>query len=167
VVTKKPLANPSVKRFRHRTRTPVDLLSKRCMLLAENVQREDLSSIEWVEAIAEMVDAELIEDPEYAALAKKPALLVRELLIKLDSNRRNGTDHFTSKFTGIVEGLFARLRKPVEWMSDCIHDLPLLKLPDPVKELAITGKLSIELTDPPETQQNPGGAGPSGRRAPA
>src|SRR6266850_2005515 len=87
-------------------------LQARRLSLAENVQREDLSPIEWIAAIAEMVDAELVEDAEYAALAETAQLRVRTLLMKLDSNRRNGTDHFTNKFVGMVERLFASLPKP-------------------------------------------------------
>jgi ParB-like chromosome segregation protein Spo0J len=122
-------------------------LQARRLSLAENVQREDLSPIEWIAAIAEMVDAEmvdaeLVEDAEYAALAETAQLRVRTLLMKLDSDRRNGTDHFTNKFVGIVERLFASLPKPVEWMSYYMHDLPLLKLPEPVKAIAIVEKLN-------------------------
>jgi hypothetical protein len=57
---------------------------------AENVPREDLSPLEWVEAIAEMVDAELIEDADYAALGETAPMRVRALLVRLDSDRRNG-----------------------------------------------------------------------------
>ena len=37
---------------------------------AENLQREDLSAIEAIEAIVEIVDTELIEDKEYASMGK-------------------------------------------------------------------------------------------------
>ena len=40
----------------------VDDLQARRISAAENLQREDLSAIEEVEAILEIVDAELIED---------------------------------------------------------------------------------------------------------
>ena len=37
---------------------------------AENLQREDLSAIETVEAIVEIVDAELVKDKGYASIGK-------------------------------------------------------------------------------------------------
>jgi len=40
-------------------------LEARRMSAAENLQREDLSAIEMIEAIVEIVDAELIKDIEY------------------------------------------------------------------------------------------------------
>jgi ParB-like chromosome segregation protein Spo0J len=49
-------------------------------LAAENLQREDLSAIEEVEAIVEIVDAELIENKEYALMGKNPANRVKALL---------------------------------------------------------------------------------------
>jgi ParB family chromosome partitioning protein len=44
----------------------------RRMLVLENLQREDLAPLEWIEAIAEMVDADLLEEVDYAALADTP-----------------------------------------------------------------------------------------------
>jgi len=64
-------------------------LQARRIAAAENLQREDLSSIETIEAIAEIVDAELIEDTQYASMGKKPADRVKTLLGKLDSVRRS------------------------------------------------------------------------------
>lgn len=43
------------------------------MSAAENLQREDLSAIEKIETIVEIVDAELIEDKEYLSMGNKPA----------------------------------------------------------------------------------------------
>ncbi len=48
-------------------------LEARRISAAENLQREDLSAIETIEGTVEMVDAELIEDKEYASMGKKPA----------------------------------------------------------------------------------------------
>ncbi len=67
---------------------------------AENLQREDLSAIEAIEAIVEIVDAELIEDKEYALLGRKPV--------------------------DRVEQIFKNLPKPLESLSFSNHDLPLL-----------------------------------------
>ena len=40
------------------------------MSAAENLQRQDLSAIETIEAIVEILDAELIKDKEYASMGK-------------------------------------------------------------------------------------------------
>ncbi|GAG19778.1 unnamed protein product, partial [marine sediment metagenome] len=48
-------------------------LQARRISAAENMQREDPSAIETIEAIVEIVDAELIEDKEYASMDKNPA----------------------------------------------------------------------------------------------
>ena len=48
----------------------VDDLQARRMSAAENLQHEDLSAIEAIETIAEIVDAEMIEDKEYSAMGK-------------------------------------------------------------------------------------------------
>lgn len=46
--------------------------------------------------------------------------------MKLDSDRRNGTDVFTNKFVGKVQSIFASLPKPKEWRTFFVNDLPLL-----------------------------------------
>ena len=66
-----------------------DDLKARRISAEENLQREDLSAIEEVEGIVEMVDAELIKDKEYASMGAKPAERVKALLGKLRSMRRN------------------------------------------------------------------------------
>ena len=68
-------------------------LQARRISAAESLQREDLSAIETIEAVVEIVDAdliedaELIEDKEYASMGKNPADRVKTLLGKLDSVR--------------------------------------------------------------------------------
>ena len=64
-------------------------LQARRISAAENLQREDLSAIEAIEAIVEIVDAELIEDKEYASMGKAPIDRLKTLLDKLDSVRRS------------------------------------------------------------------------------
>jgi hypothetical protein len=54
----------------------------------ENLQREDLSVIEAIEAVVEILDVELIEDKAYASMGKSPADRVKSLLGRLDSVRR-------------------------------------------------------------------------------
>ena len=64
-------------------------IQARRIAAAENFQREDLTAIESVEAIVELVDAELIEDKQYAAMGKNPADRVKILLGKLKSMGRS------------------------------------------------------------------------------
>jgi len=113
----------------------VNDLQARRIFAAENMQREDLSSIEIIEAIVEIVDAEMIEDKEYATMGKTPAGRVKTLLDKLDSARRSKdrgyeiSDQATMtshKFMGRVEQMLRNLPKPLEWRSFYNNDLPLL-----------------------------------------
>ena len=93
---------------------------------AENLQREDLSAIEGIEAIVEIVDADLIQDKEYATMGKTPDSRLKTLLGKLDSARRSKdrgyeiSDQATMtshKFMGRVEQMFRNLPNPWEWRS--------------------------------------------------
>ncbi len=113
----------------------VNDLQARRISAAENLQREDLSAIETIEAIVEIVDAELIEDIEYLSMGKTPADRVKTLLGKLDSVRRSkelgyevGTQaRLTShKFVGSGEQIFKNVPKSLEWRSFYTNDLPLL-----------------------------------------
>ena len=119
---------------------------------AENLQSEDLSAIEPIEAIVEIVDAELIEDIQYLSMGKTPADRMKTLLGKLDSVRRSkelgyevGTQaRLTShKFVGSVEKIFKNLPKPMEWQSFYVHDLPILMdISEEVQEVSIQYQLS-------------------------
>ena len=55
----------------------------------ENIQREDLTVFETIEAIVKLVDAELIGDKEYGSMGKNPVDRVKTLLDRLDSVRRS------------------------------------------------------------------------------
>ena len=110
-------------------------LQARRIAAAENLQREALSSIETIEAIAEIVDAELIENTQYASMGKKPADRVKTLLGKLDSVRRSEELDYevaseakltSNKFIGSVQEIFENLPKPLKWLSFYLNDLPLL-----------------------------------------
>ena len=46
----------------------------------ENLQREDLSTLEAIEAVVEILDTELIGDKEYASTGRNPADRVKALL---------------------------------------------------------------------------------------
>ena len=113
----------------------VDDLQAMRMSTAENLQREDLSAIEIIEAIVKIVDAELIKDREYASMGKKPADRVKVLLGKLDSMRRSKERGYnvneelrqtSHKFMGRVGKIFKNLPKSLEWRSFYVNDLPIL-----------------------------------------
>ena len=110
-------------------------LQARRISAAENLQREHLSVIETIEAIVEIVDAELMEDIQYLSMGEKPADRVKTLLGKLDSVRRSeelghevaSEAKLTSnKFIASVERIFKNLSKPMEWLSVLNNTLPLL-----------------------------------------
>jgi ParB family chromosome partitioning protein len=136
-------------------------LQARRISAAENLQREDLSAIEMIEAIVEIVDAELIEDKEYAPMGKKPSDRVKTLLGKLDSMRRSKergssiTDEIrclSNKFIGQVEEIFKNLPKPLEWLSFLNNDLPLLMdICEEVQEASIQNRLNRSQTRALET----------------
>lgn len=124
-----------------------DDLQSRRMCAAENLQRDDLSAIETIEAIVELLDAELIDVEGYEAFGKKPITRVKTLLTKLDSDRRNDTEHVTNKFVGNVERVFESLPRPVEWLPFFRHDLPLVtSITAEVREVATREKLNKSQT---------------------
>jgi len=113
----------------------VNDLQARRMSAAENLQREDLSTIETIEAIVEMIDAELIEDKAYVAAGKTPLDRVKTVLRKIDSAKRGTERGFISKdvtketsnkFVRRIEKIFKSLPNPLDWQSFFKHDLPLL-----------------------------------------
>ena len=134
----------------------VDDLQARRMSAAENLQREELSAIETIEAIVEIVDAELIEDKEYAAMGKTPADRVKALLGSLDSVRSSqerGSEVSTQskalfhKFMEQVEHIFKNLPKPLEWRSFYNNDLPLLMdFCEEIREISIQHHLNKSQT---------------------
>ena len=116
---------------------PTDLQA-RLMCAAENLQRQDLSDIESIDAIVEMVDAELVDVEGYEDLGTSPVDRVRTLLVKLDSDYKNETDHLRHKFMSNIEAIFSSLPRPLEWRSFFNNDLPRL-LPLSRSVLAKTG----------------------------
>ncbi len=113
----------------------VDDLQARRISAAENLQREDLSAIEEVEAIVEIVDAALIQDKEYALMGNNPANRVKALLRKLDSvrgSKERGSKvskpaiELFGKFAEQLKNIFKTLPKHLEWQTFYRHDLPLV-----------------------------------------
>jgi hypothetical protein len=63
----------------------VNDLQARRISATENLQLEDFSAIESIEAIVEIIDAHLIEDNEYAAMGQTPEIRLNVLFGKLHS----------------------------------------------------------------------------------
>jgi hypothetical protein len=116
------------------------------MVAAENMQREDLSSVEEVIAIVDLVDAELYDNEEYLGFGDNSTGRVRFLLGKMDSDRRHETDYFAHKFMGNIETIFANLPRRKEWRSFYVNDLPLLSVNEEVTEIAVNNKLNKSQT---------------------
>jgi len=81
------------------------------------------------------VDAERIEDKQYASMGKNPADRVKTLLVKLDTIRRskkrrstftNQTRRLFNKFIGQVEKIFTSIPKQLDWLSFLNNDLPIV-----------------------------------------
>jgi len=131
-------------------------LEARRISAAENVQREDLSAIETIEGVVEMVDADLIEDKEYASMGKNPADRVKALLGKLKASRRGKErgynpsrelSHTAHKFMRRVEQIFKNLPKRLEWLSFLNNDLPLvIDFCEEVREASIQNRLNRSQT---------------------
>ena len=131
-------------------------LQARRMCATENMQREDLSAVEMVGAIVELIDAELIDDEEYASKGGMPVERVKWVL-----GRLTGADNAKSKnyevtdraqshinnFVNTIERIFSSLPKPIQWRAFYNHDLPLVTDLDPtVMEWAIANKLNKSQT---------------------
>ncbi|MBF0453118.1 MAG: ParB/RepB/Spo0J family partition protein, partial [Candidatus Magnetomorum sp.] len=130
----------------------VNDLQARRISAAENIQRENLSSIESIEAIVEIVDAHLIEDTEYAAMGNDPINRVNTLLGKLNSvvnnQNKNATisDHRMQqvhKFMNPVQQIFKNLPKRLEWKNFYINDLPLiLEICEDIRQISLENQLN-------------------------
>lgn len=90
-------------------------------------------------AAADIIDTELLDAfEEYSGFGGTSVERVRFVLMKLDSDRRHGTDYFANKFIGKVEAIFSGLPKPKEWQSLLNNDLPLLtSIDEDVQEISI------------------------------
>jgi len=98
----------------------VDVLQARQISAAENLLRQDLSALESIEAIIEIINVEMGKDPWYLTVGKTFLERVYKLLSKLDSIRRSkerGSVVSTSekdlshKFMGQVEFIFKNMPK--------------------------------------------------------
>lgn len=120
----------------------------RRLCATENLQRSDLSAIEEVSALVDIIDTELLDAfEEYSGFGGTSVERVRFVLMKLDSDRRTGTDYFSHKFMGKVEAVFSGLPKPKDWRSLYNNDLPLLtSIDDDVQEISVNEKLNKSQT---------------------
>jgi N6-adenosine-specific RNA methylase IME4 len=115
----------------------------RKMCLLENVHRSDLAPVEEVPAIAEWVDACLLEVEGYEEFGADPSTRVKALLGKMETDRREETDKVPHKFMGAVKAAFAALNRPVNWRSFYNNDLPLIvSLDADVAEVCIKERLN-------------------------
>ncbi len=105
------------------------------MCAAENLQRENLSVIETIETIVDLVDSELFGDEMYASMGESAIQRVKNLLAKLDSIRRSSDrgsnisgelDNLFHKFMEQVENIFKNLPKSLKWRSFYENDLQIL-----------------------------------------
>ncbi len=126
----------------------VDDDQARRLCATENLQRSDLSAIEEVSALVDIVDVDLLKAfDDYSSYGNTSAERVRFMLMKLDSDYKNGTDYFRHKFVSKVEAIFNGLPKPKEWRSFYSHDLPLLTaIDDEVQAVAVNERLNKSQT---------------------
>jgi hypothetical protein len=125
----------------------VDDDQARRLCATENLQRSDLSAIEEVSALVDIIDVDLLKAfDDYRTYGNTSVERVRFVLMKLRSDDANRTD-FMSKFTHKVDCIFNGLPKPKEWISFATNDLPLLtSIDDEVQAVAVNEKLNKSQT---------------------
>ncbi len=105
------------------------------MCAAENLQRENLSVIETIETIVDLVDSELYGDEVYDSMGESAIYRLKNLLARLDSIRRSKnrgssiseeSSDLSHKFMGQVENIFKNLPKSLKWRSFYENDLQIL-----------------------------------------
>ena len=134
----------------------IDDRGARRLSVAENLQREDLTVFETIEAIVEIVDADLIDNREYVSMGKSSVDRVEALLGKLHSitNSKDRGSQVSQEgkllldtFVQQVEEVFKKLPKPLEWRSFYRHDLNLIvDTAQEVRKVSIQHKLNKSQT---------------------
>lgn len=118
-------------------REATDLEARR-ICTAENVHRLDLTSVEVIEATIEWIDANLYDEAGYLEFGNTAQGRVKHLLMKLDTDRRTDTDHYSHKFMGIIDEVLKATNRGINWRSFYENDLrPYLKFHDEVKDVAV------------------------------
>ena len=77
---------------------------------------------------------------------QEPKWRVKTLLMKLESDRKNGTDYVSGKFSAKTETIFSGLPKPKLFSSFLDKELPLIFTPDEVQEFALKHRLNKSQT---------------------
>jgi ParB/RepB/Spo0J family partition protein len=130
----------------------VDDLQARRISATENLQREDFSAIESIEAIVEIIDAHLIEDNVYEAMGETPETRLNVLFGKLHSIQ-NSLDRQSKvseksqlllhKFLQQLEKIFKKLPKRLEWKSFYVHDFPLVReICEDIRKISLENQLN-------------------------
>lgn len=126
----------------------VDDYQARRIVLTENLMRENLTEIEEIHANADYVDMLMCKDEEYAKIHKLPIERLAWVLMKIDSDRRNGTDYFTTQLGGKIDDAFKSLPKlldPLVFYRKVLRSY--IKMDEEVKDISVekkTPKVSSE-----------------------
>ena len=105
------------------------------MCVAENLQRENLSVIETIETIVDLVDSELCGNEVYDSMGESAMHRLKNLLSKLDSIRSSRdrgskvadeSNMLFHKFMEQVNKIFNNLPKSLKWRSFYENDLQIL-----------------------------------------
>jgi ParB/RepB/Spo0J family partition protein len=130
----------------------VNDLQARRISAAENIQRENLSAIESIEAIVEIIDAHLIEDKDYAEMGNDPVNRVNTLLGKLNSlvNNQHKQSSISEsrlqqvhKFMNPMKQIFKNLPKRLEWKSFYVNDLPIIvEICEDIRQISLENQLN-------------------------
>lgn len=139
-------------------------IQARRLCATENLQRSDLSAIEEVSALVDIIDTELLDAfEEYGGYGNTSVERVRFVLMKLSAKEdrerqiKNNPDKGWSicedliatynKFIICVVKIFESLPKPKDWRSLYNNDLPLLtSIDDDVQEISVNEKLNKSQT---------------------
>lgn len=138
----------------------VDDDQARAIVAHENIQRENLSPLETMEAVATLVDSALLNTPHaetYRALGEMHTERLNTLMKKLDyverAIRRGESvgpeaESFHHKFVVVVTQIFNDLPKPLKWKSFFTHYLPnLLRISPEVAQIVIRWRLNHSLIE--------------------
>lgn len=127
----------------------------RRIAFTENIQRNDLTPIEEVNAWLGHIDAEMWQHNEYKTQKefkeenwldgdndKQGEKRAIWLLIKLKADKRNNTDYFTHKFMRKIESIFSQHPRKIDWYSFLNNDAPLSKIHENVRNIALEKELN-------------------------
>ncbi len=115
--------------------------------LVENLQREDLNPIEETEGILELLSMSLKQEPSqivsilYRMQNLAAGKITNNIISKLEANKENTTNNIISKESiETIKEIFDELGK-MTWESFIANRLPLIRLPEDIKEAQRSGKI--------------------------